>query len=142
MRHMHAFGCPVFALSNELASGSTIPKWSPRCRLRLNLGPSPSHACNVYLVLDINSGLVSPLFHVKFDDLFETTRLQSSDVTSGPAPTWETLAGPVKIKSSMLTPHVPLHPTAVDGIVLPSEGGIQDAAAVPQEEPTFEQPDD
>jgi hypothetical protein len=30
MRHMHTFGCPVFALQNELASGGSIPHWSPR----------------------------------------------------------------------------------------------------------------
>ncbi len=32
MRHLHTFGCPVFALQNELASGSSLPKWSPRAR--------------------------------------------------------------------------------------------------------------
>jgi hypothetical protein len=30
LRNLHVFGAPVFALSNELASGSSLPKWSPR----------------------------------------------------------------------------------------------------------------
>ena len=30
LRKLHVFGAPVFALSNELASGSSLPKWSPR----------------------------------------------------------------------------------------------------------------
>jgi hypothetical protein len=28
MKHHHAFGCPVFALENDLAAGSLIPHWS------------------------------------------------------------------------------------------------------------------
>ena len=27
--HMHTFGCPVFALQNQLSSRKTIPHWSP-----------------------------------------------------------------------------------------------------------------
>ncbi len=59
MRHLHTFGCPVFALQNELASGSSLPKWSPTARLGINLGPSPHHARNVYLVLNPHTGCVS-----------------------------------------------------------------------------------
>ena len=40
LRKLHVFGAPVFTLSNELASGSSLPKWSPRCRLGIHLGPS------------------------------------------------------------------------------------------------------
>jgi hypothetical protein len=49
MANNHAFACPVFALQNKLAAGNLIPKWSPRARLGLNLGPSPMHARDVYL---------------------------------------------------------------------------------------------
>ena len=44
MKHMHTFGCPVFALQNVLALGKQLPRWLPRARLGLNLGPSPN-AC-------------------------------------------------------------------------------------------------
>ena len=71
---MHTFGYPVFVLQNELASGNTFPKWSPISKLEVNLGPSPNHERNVYLVLNLSTGLVYPQFHVKFDGLFETTR--------------------------------------------------------------------
>ena len=90
MKHLHASACPVFALQNELASGNTLPKWSPRARLGLNLGQSPNHARNVYLVLNLITGLVSRQFHVKFDDLFETTRYAQLD--SGAFSTWKKLA--------------------------------------------------
>ena len=42
MRQLHSFGCPVFALQNDLASGSSLPKWSPRARFRDQPGPKPS----------------------------------------------------------------------------------------------------
>lgn len=29
MKDIHSFGCPVFALQNNLAAGNKIPKWSP-----------------------------------------------------------------------------------------------------------------
>jgi hypothetical protein len=48
LKHMHTFGCPVFALQNAQASGNQLPCWSPpHVHLGLNLGPSPMHARNV-----------------------------------------------------------------------------------------------
>ena len=81
MKHMHTFACPVFALDNALASGKSLPRWSPRARLSLNLGPSPIHARNVYLVLNLITGCVSPQYHCRFDDFFETTRHGGPDVS-------------------------------------------------------------
>ena len=91
LRDFHAFACPVFALQNALASGNTLPRWSPRARLGLNLGPSPSHARNVNLVLSLTTGLVSPQYHCNFDDFFETTTHGMSDAPSSGI--WQQLAG-------------------------------------------------
>jgi Reverse transcriptase (RNA-dependent DNA polymerase) len=38
------------------------------------LGASPKHARSVYLILNIETGLVSPQFYVHFDNLFETVK--------------------------------------------------------------------
>jgi hypothetical protein len=54
MKHLHAFGFPVFALEINLAAGNSTPRWSPHARLGVNLSPSPLHARNVYLVLDLH----------------------------------------------------------------------------------------
>ena len=89
--HMHTFGCPVFALQNELSSGKTIPHWSPQARLGINLGPSPPHARNVYLILNLHTGCVSPQFHCRFDDFYETVKHGGPDV-SVPS-IWQQLAG-------------------------------------------------
>jgi hypothetical protein len=72
LKSNHTFGCPVYALSSKLASGNTIPKWNSRARVGLYIGPSPSHARNVSLVLSLDTGLVSPQFHVQHDDFFDT----------------------------------------------------------------------
>jgi hypothetical protein len=91
MKHHHAFGCPVFALENDLAAGRPILHWSPHARLGVNLGSSPSHARNVYLVLNLHTGCVSPQYHCRFDNFFETVRHGGPDV-SVPL-VWQQLSG-------------------------------------------------
>jgi hypothetical protein len=88
---MHTFGCPVFAVQNELAAGGTIPHWLPRARLGVNLGPSPSHARNNFLILNLHTGCVSPQFHCRFDDFFETVKHGGPDVCIPSV--WQQLAG-------------------------------------------------
>jgi hypothetical protein len=91
MKHHHAFGCPVFALENDLAAGSSIPHWSSCARLGVNLGSSPSHARNVYLVLNLHTGCVSPQYHCRFDNFFETVRHGRPAVSVPTA--WQQLSG-------------------------------------------------
>jgi hypothetical protein len=91
MKTLHTFGCPVFALHHALTGGKSIPRWDPRSRIGLYLGLSPSHACNVHLVLSLTAGLVSPQFHCRFDDLFEKCKYGVSDM--GISSTWQCLAG-------------------------------------------------
>jgi hypothetical protein len=91
MKHHHAFGCPVFASENDLAAGSSIPHWSPPARLGVNLDSSPSHARNVYLVFNLPTGCVSPQYHCRFDNFFETVRHGGSDVNILTA--WRQLSG-------------------------------------------------
>jgi hypothetical protein len=91
MKHHHAFGCLVFALDNDLAAGSSILHWSPRTRLGVNLGSSPSHARNVYLVLNLHTGCVSQQYHCQFNNFFEMVRHSGPDVSVPMA--WQQLSG-------------------------------------------------
>jgi hypothetical protein len=91
MKHHHAFGCPVFAQENNLAAGSSILHWSPHTRLGVNMGSSPSHARNVYLVLNLHTGCVSPQYHCQFNDFFETVRHDGPGVSVRRA--WQQLSG-------------------------------------------------
>jgi hypothetical protein len=104
MKHYHAFGCPVFALENDLAADSSIPHWSPRTRLGVNLGSSPSHARNVYLVLNLHMGCVSPQYHCCFDNFFEMVRHRRPDISVQLA--WQQLSG---LTAMTLTPSMKHH---------------------------------
>ena len=73
LRDFHTFGCPCYILDSRLQTDSKgVPKWEPRARLGIYVGRSPNHASNVALVLNPKTGLVSPQFHVVFDDDFTT----------------------------------------------------------------------
>jgi hypothetical protein len=71
-KHFHAFGCPVYVPTERMQQGGKGSKWEERARISLHLGTSPMHSRNISLVLNLRTGLVSPQFHIKFDDLFET----------------------------------------------------------------------
>lgn len=73
LKHYHTFGCPVYILDSRLQSNPKgVPKWEPRSRLGIYVGHSPAHAGSVALVLNPKTGLVSPQYHVVFDDQFTT----------------------------------------------------------------------
>jgi hypothetical protein len=67
----HPFGCPIYVLDSALALGKSLPKWEDKAHVGIYLGPSPRHSQSVALVLLLNTGLVSPQYHVVFDDHFQ-----------------------------------------------------------------------
>jgi len=71
-RHCHTFGCPAYVLDRRMQARMKMPKWAKRSRVGVYLGPSWAHAKSVGLVLSLTTGLVSPQFHVKYDDAFES----------------------------------------------------------------------
>jgi hypothetical protein len=91
LKENHTFACPVYALQNRLQAGNRIPKWNPRARIGLNLGTSPRHAASVSLVLNLQTGLVSPQYHVTYDDFFETVRPTATNPPT--ISNWQSLAG-------------------------------------------------
>ena len=89
LRDFHTFDCPCYVLNSRLQKNSKgVPKWDPQSRLGIYLGRSPSHAGNVALVINPNTGWVSPQYHVVFDDDFTTNpHLRKGTVP----PNWEKL---------------------------------------------------
>lgn len=69
-KHFQPFGCPVYVLDNDLQLKKPFHKWKERSRVGIYIGQSPIHSRNVALVLDRETGLVSPQFHVKYDPTF------------------------------------------------------------------------
>jgi hypothetical protein len=75
VKHSHTFGAPVFVLENTLQTpGVGVPKWDQRSNIGIYVGTSPRHSRKIALVLNLTTGHVSPQFHVKVDDFFETLR--------------------------------------------------------------------
>jgi hypothetical protein len=68
----HVFGCPVYVLDTSLQDGKKILKWNPWARLRLFLGFSDLHSSQVPLVMNIETGKISPQSHEILDGKFET----------------------------------------------------------------------
>jgi len=74
----HVFGCPVYVLDATLQDGHKIPKWAPRAHLGVFLGFFSLHSSQVPLVMNVETGKISPQFHVIFDDKFETVLSMTS----------------------------------------------------------------
>ena len=74
LNNFHTFGCPAYILDARLqdADGPGAPKWEPRSWLGIYVGHLPYHAGSVALVMNAQTGLISPQFHVVFDDNFST----------------------------------------------------------------------
>ena len=72
LQRSHVFGCPVYVLDPTLQDGGKIPKWNTRARRGMFVGFSKQHSSLVALVLNIQTGKISPQYHVIFDDKFET----------------------------------------------------------------------
>ena len=84
--NFHPPFCPVYVLHSGLQGGGKRPnKWVRRSRVAIHLGFSPRHARSVALVLSLITGYVSPQFHLKFDDFFETVQ----DAKSFPRSEWQ-----------------------------------------------------
>ena len=71
-KHYRPFGCPAFVLNNALQQSKPHSKWNERARVGVYLGKSPHHNRNVALVLNREMGLVSPQYHVSYDNEFRT----------------------------------------------------------------------
>ena len=80
-KHWKPFGCPVYILDESLQTGKPFNKWKQRARVGIYLGQSPIHNRNVALVLNRNTGHLSPQFHVQFDSSFQTVHQDQLDCT-------------------------------------------------------------
>ena len=118
LRNFHSFGCPCYILDARVQGNPKgLPKWEPRARLGIYLGHSPAHAGSVALVMNPKTGLVSPQFHVVFDDTFSTV----PHIRSGTVPSnWAQL---VRDSSKLVTDQeYDLTRTWFEGVQDPSAG--------------------
>jgi hypothetical protein len=83
LQRARVWGCPSYVLSPTLQDGKKIPKWAPRARRGQFLGFSKQHSSMIGLLRNIQTGSVTPQFHVVFDELFTTVHSLDED-----DPTW------------------------------------------------------
>jgi len=60
--------------SSRISRAPSTSSISGKARLGLYLGQSPMHSKDVVLVLSLETGLVSPQFHVKLDSSFKSLK--------------------------------------------------------------------
>ena len=85
------WGCPVYVLDPTLAEGKKLPKWKPRSRLGKFVGYSSEHSTNVGRVLNLQTGHVSPQFHLVYDEHFSSVPALRLDSAQFDAAVWRTL---------------------------------------------------
>jgi hypothetical protein len=61
-------------LTSELQSNRPFHKWLQRSKAGIYFGRSPQHGRNVALVMDRDTALVSPQFHVAYEANFDTVK--------------------------------------------------------------------
>ena len=65
LKNIHVWGCPVYALDPTLQQGKKLPHWQPRSRQGIFVGYSPLHSSDVPLVLNLQSGSISPQYNCR-----------------------------------------------------------------------------
>ena len=90
-KHWQPCLCPACILRDELQSQGICNKWKERSRVGMYLGRLPQHAQNVAPVLNLQTGHVSPQFHVSFDPSFQM--IKSSFGGQLPESLWQEKAG-------------------------------------------------
>ena len=100
----HPWGCPVFVLAPKLRDGGKIPKWDPRSKRGQYMGHSPLHSTTVGLIRNLQTGTITPQFHLVFDDFFETIFADDTEA----AEEWDNLLVFSRFQSDFDDPdHVP-----------------------------------
>jgi hypothetical protein len=126
LQNLHVFGCPVYVLDPTLQDAKKLPKWNRRSRRAVYLGYSSQHSNNVHLVLNLETGKISPQYHLVFDDTFSTVYSDG--------------AFDADVWNSLVTSNLELHdnapsqlPSSFEFIDTPSNGGRESGPISDQE---------
>ena len=90
---LHVWGCPVYVLDKTISDGKKVPRWKPRSTRSVNMGLSKKHATTAPLVLNPESGYITPQFHVVFDDWFATVAAGVEELPDFNSPEWAKMFG-------------------------------------------------
>ncbi|MCE2996032.1 MAG: hypothetical protein LW863_10560, partial [Flammeovirgaceae bacterium] len=91
--HCHVWGCPVYVLDKTISDGKKLPRWKPRSSRHFYIGMSSKHSSSVPLCLNLETGAITPQFHVVFDEDFATIATKVEDLPDFASPQWDSLFG-------------------------------------------------
>jgi hypothetical protein len=80
---------PGLCAGSQTTGWTKIPRWQPRSGKGIFMGFSNLHSSEVPLVINLNTGSITPHFHGVFDDHFTTVSSIGKDYS--PASHWEDL---------------------------------------------------
>jgi hypothetical protein len=85
LKRLHVWGNPTYVLDPTIQDGKKLPKWKPRARRGMFLGYKSKNSSTVGMIMNLNTGYVSPQYHVVYDDLFSTVTTTGSqqDIVHG-----------------------------------------------------------
>jgi hypothetical protein len=78
--NMHPLLCPVYVLDRRMQEGTSPPKWTKRTTQKVYVGHLHHYSKSVPMVWDPKTNLVSPQFHVMFDDNFDTVQAPDPNI--------------------------------------------------------------
>jgi hypothetical protein len=90
LSRLHTLGCPVYVIHPRLQDGQKVPKWQPRAQRGQFLGYSMDHSSSIGLILNTNTGNISPQYHVVHNDYFTTFHSVDSTKTFD-ATSWQAI---------------------------------------------------
>ena len=134
LKHYHSFGCPMYVHDKALQAQKSLPKWQSRARLGVYLGPLPNYSRRVSLVLNPRTGHMSPKFHMKHNEFFETINGWHHNYNA-PAATWKELSG------LTLTQHKEAVPSMIRPLREPVGGPVSAIYHASQEDPHVSPPE-
>jgi hypothetical protein len=77
---IHPLFCPVYVLDQRRQKGTASPKWTKRTTQKVYVGHLHHYSKSVPMVWDPKTKLVSPQFHIMFDDNFDTVRAPNPNI--------------------------------------------------------------
>jgi hypothetical protein len=78
---MHPLFCPVYVIDRRMQEGTSPPKWTKHTMQKVFAGHLHRYSKSVSMVWYPETKLVSPQFHVMFDDNFDTVQAPDPNIT-------------------------------------------------------------
>ena len=95
---LHVWDCPVYVLEKAISDGKKIPRWKPKSTRCINMGLSKKHASTVPMVLNPETGYITPQFHIVFDDWFATVATNVDALPDFNSNRWARLFGDARFQ--------------------------------------------